>query len=67
MNKREFLRTLGGASLGAMFSPAILARYAAVPHETLAEDEAFWRAIRGKYRLTPEYINLENGYYSMQA
>jgi selenocysteine lyase/cysteine desulfurase len=67
MNKREFLRTLGGASLGAMFSPAILARYAAVPHETLAEDEAFWRTIRGKYRLTPEYINLENGYYSMQA
>src|SRR5215204_2540945 len=66
MNKREFVRTLGGASLGVMFSPRLLARYSAMPYERLAEDEAFWRTIRGKYRLTPDYINLENGYYSMQ-
>jgi selenocysteine lyase/cysteine desulfurase len=39
----------------------------AMPHTELAQDEAFWRTIRGKYKLTPEYINLENGYYSMQA
>jgi len=67
VNKREFVRTLGGASLGLMFSPAILARYMAMPHSELAQDEAFWATIRGKYKLTPEYINLENGYYSMQA
>jgi selenocysteine lyase/cysteine desulfurase len=67
MTKREFVRTLGGASLGVMFSPGLLARYSAMPYERLAEDEAFWRTIRGKYRLTPDYINLENGYYSMQA
>ncbi|HUQ80047.1 MAG TPA: aminotransferase class V-fold PLP-dependent enzyme [Gemmatimonadaceae bacterium] len=67
MHKREFLRTLGGASLGALLSPALLERYATLPAQELAEDEAFWAAIRGKYRLTPEYINLENGYYSMQA
>ena len=67
MNKREFVGTLGRASLGLMVSPSLLARYASVPHEEVAEDEAFWAAIRGKYRLTPDYINLENGYYSMQA
>jgi selenocysteine lyase/cysteine desulfurase len=67
MNKREFVRTLGGASLGVMFSPGLLARYSAMPYDRIAEDEAFWRTIRGKYRLTPDYINLENGYYSMQA
>jgi selenocysteine lyase/cysteine desulfurase len=39
----------------------------AMPHAELAQDEAFWGTIRGKYKLTPEYINLENGYYSMQA
>jgi selenocysteine lyase/cysteine desulfurase len=50
-----------------MVSPSLLARYAHVPHEAVAEDEAFWAGIRGKYRLTREYINLENGYYSMQA
>jgi selenocysteine lyase/cysteine desulfurase len=66
MNKREFVRTLGSASLGMMFSPSLLARYSAMPYERLAEDEAFWAKIRGKYRLTPDYINLENGYYSMQ-
>ena len=67
MDKREFLRTLGGASLGMLFGPAVLARYAAMPAQQLAQDEAFWATIRGKYRLTPDYINLENGYYSMQA
>jgi len=67
MNKREFVRTLGGASLGLVFSPSVLARYMAMPHTELAQDEAFWGTIRRKYKLTPEYINLENGYYSMQA
>ena len=67
MNKREFVRTLGGASLGLMFSPSVLSRYMAMPHTEVAQDEAFWATIRGKYKLTPEYINLENGYYSMQA
>jgi selenocysteine lyase/cysteine desulfurase len=50
-----------------MFSPSVLSRYMAMPHSELAQDEAFWATIRGKYKLTPEYINLENGYYSMQA
>lgn len=67
MNKREFVRTLGSASLGMMVTPSLLARYAAMPHEQLAQDESFWGSIRGKYKLTPDYINLENGYYSMQA
>ena len=67
MNKRDFIVTLGRASLSAMFAPSLLERYLAMPHSELAEDEAFWRTIRAKYRLTSEYINLENGYYSMQA
>ena len=67
MNKRQFVKSLGGASLGLMFSPSVLSRYMAMPHAELAQDEAFWGTIRGKYKLTPEYINLENGYYSMQA
>ena len=67
MNKRDFVRTLSSASLGLLFTPSMLTRYANLPYETLAQDDAFWTALRGKYRLTPEYINLENGYYSMQA
>ena len=34
-----------------------------IPSEALAEDESFWAGIRAGYRLKPDYINLENGYY----
>ena len=35
-----------------------------VSSKALAEDEAFWAAIRKGYRLKPDFINLENGYYN---
>ncbi|MEK6611719.1 MAG: aminotransferase class V-fold PLP-dependent enzyme [Gemmatimonadota bacterium] len=66
MNKRDFLRTVGGASLGLAFGPELLAQYANTPAATLAEDERFWAAVRTKFKLTSEYINLENGYYCFQ-
>ena len=67
MNKREFLRTMGGASLGLLLGDTLWAQYADVPHAALAQDEPFWTAIREKYLLKPDYINLENGYFSMQS
>ena len=67
MHKREFIRTLGAASLGLLFGDALWARYAALPPHELAQDEAFWERIRRAYLITPEYVNLENGYYLMQA
>ena len=33
--------------------------------EVTAGDDAFWQEIRGAYRLKPDYINLENGYYNI--
>ena len=66
MDKREFLRTLGGASLSAWFAPAQLTRYARLPAEALARDEPFWDGIRARYRLAPDYINLENGFFCLQ-
>ncbi len=66
MNKREFLRTMGGVTAGLAFGPELLAQYAAVPAAQLAEDEPFWAAVRTKFRLNPDYINLENGYYCFQ-
>jgi selenocysteine lyase/cysteine desulfurase len=67
MNKREFLRTTASASLGILLGEDVWARFADMPVDRLAEDEAFWTAIRAKYRLKPDYINLESGYYSIQA
>jgi len=66
MNKRDFLRTVGGASLGMMFGPELLGRLASMPAAALAKDEPFWAAMRAKFKLTPDYINLENGYYCFQ-
>ena len=71
MRKREFIttigRALGGAGLGMMFSDGLLAYAESVSPAELADDEKFWSALRGRYRLRPDLINLENGYYSMQS
>lgn len=66
MHKRDFLRTLGGVTLGAYFAPGQLARYARLSHDALAQDETFWARIRAGFRLTPDYINLENGFFCLQ-
>ncbi|HYW49089.1 MAG TPA: aminotransferase class V-fold PLP-dependent enzyme [Gemmatimonadaceae bacterium] len=67
MHKRDFLRTLGATTIGALLGERLWAQYEPLPARTLAEDETFWAALRTKYRLKPDYINLEHGYYSMQS
>ena len=66
MDKREFLRTMGGVSAGLIFGPELLAQYTSVPAATLAQDKPFWAAVRAKFKLNPDYINLENGYYCFE-
>jgi selenocysteine lyase/cysteine desulfurase len=65
MEKRQFLKQLGGA---ALFSP-----FLAMPHAKPLnapgkpyplDDDAFWERVREDYDLKPDYINLENGYYN---
>ncbi|MSU50981.1 MAG: aminotransferase class V-fold PLP-dependent enzyme [Opitutus sp.] len=67
MNKRKFLRALGGTSVGLVFTAGLLKRMMAATPADLASDHAFWAAMRASYRLTPDYINLESGFFSMQA
>ena len=65
MNKRDFLRTSAGASLGLLIGDSLWAKYAPLPATALAVKEEFWDTIRAKYRLTSDYVNLESGYFSM--
>lgn len=67
MDKRAFIRSLGGGLAAVAFGDRLWARYAAIPAPDLAVDEDFWATVRGQYRLTSDYINLENGYYAMQS
>jgi selenocysteine lyase/cysteine desulfurase len=68
MDKRTFLKNAGLVGLGGMLSVEGLAELvksvSAIPAAELAGDEDFWAAMRRGYKLKPDYINLENGYYN---
>jgi selenocysteine lyase/cysteine desulfurase len=68
MNKRSFLKGLAAAGLGAPLSGNAMANWISQaghkPANELASDEEFWAGIRNGYKLKPDYINLENGYYN---
>lgn len=70
MDKRTFLKGMAMAGLAAPLSRTALAGWVSqFGHQeagTLAGNEEFWSGIRGGYRLKPDYINLENGYYCIQ-
>ena len=69
MKKRSFLKGLALAGLSAPFSGNAMEKWIEKAVHTsagqLAEDESFWMGIRGEYKLKPDYINLENGYYNI--
>jgi selenocysteine lyase/cysteine desulfurase len=68
MDKRTFLKNAGLIGLGGMLSIDSIAELvkgvSAVPPGKLAVDEDFWATIRKGYKLKPDYINFENGYYN---
>jgi selenocysteine lyase/cysteine desulfurase len=67
MNKRTFLQhslALGVAALiPRVAASEWLEEYKSHSADALANDEKFWAGIRAGYKLKPDYINLENGYY----
>ncbi len=69
MKKRTFLKGLAFAGLSTPFSgksfAALVKQASVIPADRLAADDDFWTAIRGDYRLKPDYINLESGYYNI--
>ncbi len=70
MDKRSFIKKLG--LLGLAATPAAyglekwIDLHAAESPISLASNEDFWTVIRQGYKLKPDYINLENGYYCIQ-
>lgn len=68
MDKRTFLKSAGLVGLGSMISldnlSELVSKVSSVSPEKLAGDEDFWETIRKGYKLKPDFINLENGYYN---
>ena len=63
MNKRKFLKSLAflGIGSGSIFSTQKAQAKSIAAIDPNAAD--FWDQIRAAYKLKPDYINLENGYY----
>jgi selenocysteine lyase/cysteine desulfurase len=68
MDKRTFIKNSGLLGLGAMLSMEnfadLMSSVSKVPAADLAAEEDFWLTIRKGYRLNPDMINFENGYYN---
>ena len=68
MDKRTFIRNSGLLGLGAFLSLDSLAdlmhSVSSIPSSELAKEEDFWLTIRKGYKLNPDIINFENGYYN---
>lgn len=65
MTKRDFLKTAAGITTLPLFQhlEKIIPSIEDISATELAKDDNFWAKIRAGYRLKPDYINLENGYY----
>ena len=68
MKKRTFLKAFGAATM----APSLFDQMDqwnllldGASSDEVARNEAYWETIRSGYKLKPDYINLENGYYSM--
>ncbi len=70
MDKRTFLKSSAMVGLGSVVAfkglGKIVETVAHLPAEAVASDEDFWTKIRAGYKLKPDFINLENGYYCIQ-
>jgi selenocysteine lyase/cysteine desulfurase len=68
MNKRSFLKGMALAGLASPIANSAMAnwisKFDTVPAPDLATNKDFWAGIRKGYKLKPDYINLENGYYN---
>ena len=69
MKKRDFLKKISLATLATPLYGSVLysclEEVSATPANELASNEDFWLKVRSDYKLKPDYINLESGYYNI--
>lgn len=69
MNKRTFIKKFALTGLAIPEMSKAMATEVRLPKKNsaipIAEDENYWAGIRDLYKIKPDYINLENGYYNL--
>ncbi|MFC4015843.1 aminotransferase class V-fold PLP-dependent enzyme [Nonomuraea purpurea] len=55
----------GPGAAGPVVAGAVPAAPAGVSAAGLARDEDFWAAVARQFRVSPDFVNLENGYYGI--
>ncbi|TXK40114.1 aminotransferase class V-fold PLP-dependent enzyme [Nonomuraea sp. C10] len=74
LSRRRIVAGFGAMAVGAVacpydreraYAPATLAVPPGVAPERLARDERFWATVARQFRVSPDFVNLENGYYGV--
>lgn len=69
MKKRDFIKKISFAALGTPLYASVLnsciEEVTTIPASELSSNEDFWLKVRNDYKLKPDYINLESGYYNI--
>ncbi|AMJ61847.1 aminotransferase class V-fold PLP-dependent enzyme [Bosea sp. PAMC 26642] len=63
-SRRALLLGLGTVALAA---PALARSLPVLPASNAGTDASYWNAVRGLYSVTPDMVNLENGYWGIMA
>jgi selenocysteine lyase/cysteine desulfurase len=68
LSKRQFLKNITVLSVLSMINlDELLAKHTSNSPADLAKNEDFWLQIRKAYHVTEDFIQLENGYYSLAS
>jgi selenocysteine lyase/cysteine desulfurase len=70
-DRRSILKGLAAAAVAPLAVPAMASEGLPKPPTgsaaVIATDKAYWDAVRGLYAVTPDVVNLENGYWGLMA
>lgn len=66
-NRRALLLGLSAAALMTQAKTASARTLPALPTASIGTDTAYWTAVRNLYSVTPDMVNLENGYWGIMA
>lgn len=68
MSRRQVVTGLGALAAGSMTFPTpaeALTRSGRLPAARRADDETFWSTVSRQFQVSPDFVNLENGYYGI--